>query len=71
MTYRLKQNTTDSIFEDSGRTEKEDHNVNLFSWQFEALDKLAEEKGVSRNEILRRILSSHLQKDGGLEIMEE
>lgn len=60
MTYRLKENTTDGIFEDSGRNEKEDHNINLFSWQFEALDNLAEERGVSRNQILREILQEHL-----------
>ncbi|MFB6182493.1 MAG: ribbon-helix-helix protein, CopG family [Candidatus Nanohaloarchaea archaeon] len=44
--------------------EKEDHNVYLFSWQFQALDRIAEERGVSRNQVLRDILSRELEEEG-------
>lgn len=61
MVYTLKKNTTESLFEDSGRTEKSDYNVYLYDSQWEALDHLADKTGKSRNQVLREILKEHFQ----------
>lgn len=64
MVYTLRKNTTEGLLNSSGRTEKEDHNVYLFVSQWEELDRIAEERDISRNELLRQILKEHLQEGG-------
>lgn len=60
--YGLKQKTRNIVEDDFGAkhasSEKESHNVYLAQSHWTLLDKLAEEHGVSRNEVLRRILSA-------------
>lgn len=57
--YQLRRNTDnvlDKNFGGSNCEEKESSNVYLTTSQWEMLDKIAEEKGISRNKALRRIL---------------
>lgn len=60
--YKLRRNTTEPLFEGSGRTEKEDHNVYLFVSQWDALDQLAEVENKSRNQVLREILNDYFSR---------
>ncbi|MFB6199889.1 MAG: ribbon-helix-helix protein, CopG family [Candidatus Nanohaloarchaea archaeon] len=62
--YSLKKNTTEGLFDNSGRKgEKEDHNVYLLVSQWEALDSIADEEGISRNKVLREILNDYLNRE--------
>lgn len=64
VTYKLRKNTTKGLFEDSGISEgkKEDHNVYLLISQWNELDKLAEETGKSRNQVIRDLISYSLDQ---------
>lgn len=57
--YQLRKDTDNILDKDFGETsseEKKSSNVYLTTSQWEMLDKIAEEKGISRNKALRKIL---------------
>lgn len=68
--YQLKKNT-DNLLKNSFGAEDEEkraHNLYLKDSHWKALDKVAEEHGISRNEAARRIFSQFLQKlEGDIE----
>lgn len=64
--YQLKQNTTNSFLTDSVKDQEEEKigkNLYLKKSHFSFLDRLAEEKGVSRNQALRDILDREMGDD--------
>ncbi|MFB6100528.1 MAG: hypothetical protein ABEK16_04615 [Candidatus Nanohalobium sp.] len=64
--YELKQNLEQPLEEGFGEDTKEEKrrcSVNLYEFQREQLDSLSEEKDISRNEILRRLLDIILGRD--------
>lgn len=66
--YRLRKNTRNSLLNSSDRKqEKSQSDVYLFNRQWDRLDQIAEEKSISRNEALRRVLTEYFQKNGGKE----
>lgn len=63
--YSLKKNTTEGLFDNSGRNEeKEDHNVNLKEYQWTKLDEIAEANDISRNQLLRDIIDQYFAVNG-------
>lgn len=66
--YRLRKNTRNGLLNSSDRKqEKSQSDVYLFNRQWDRLDQIAEEKSISRNEALRRVLTEYFQKNGGKE----
>lgn len=64
--YELKQNLEQPLEEGFGEDKEEEKrrcSINLYEFQWEQLDSLSEENNVSRNEILRRLLSIILGQD--------
>lgn len=61
--YELKKNQENLLDKYTGTSEEEklQKGVNLLESQWELLDKLAEDKGKSRNQVLRDILESFFQ----------
>lgn len=67
LTYTLRKNTNKSFLNSSGESEeKEDHNVYLKKKHWNFLDSLAEDRNVSRNQVLRDILSRVLEERLGV-----
>ncbi|MDY6769130.1 MAG: hypothetical protein SVW02_03435 [Candidatus Nanohaloarchaea archaeon] len=62
--YQLKDGPDYSFGRTDRLQEKEDHNVYLKMIHWEFLDRRAEERGVSRNQVLRDILDTQLVEDG-------
>lgn len=61
--YQLKKNTVEGILKSSDtNSEKSYCNVYLYDFQWDALDRLADKKGKSRNQILREILQEHFHE---------
>lgn len=66
--YQLRKNTRKGLLNSSDRKqEKSQSDVYLFNRQWNRLDQIAEEKSISRNEALRRVLAEYFQKNGGRE----
>jgi hypothetical protein len=64
--YKLKKGVKNDLF-DGDEDELEDHNVNLRNYHWEELDKIAEEKDVSRNQVMRDIVDQYFAIKGLLD----
>lgn len=66
VTYQLRKNTVEGLLNSNGRSEeKESNNVYLKESHWKGLDKEAEKRGISRNQLLRNILDEYF--GGGAE----
>ena len=62
--YELRTKSDNLLEKYSGTKqgeEKHQKGVYLLNWQWNFLDELAEQKGKSRNQVLRDILQAHLE----------
>jgi metal-responsive CopG/Arc/MetJ family transcriptional regulator len=66
MVYELKNDNADSFLnsegENEGKESKESQNCYLLSRMFQTIDRRAEERGNSRNQVLRDILRDEFQE---------